>query len=349
MILSIGLLPLLFGCPENRNVTTKINRDGSCERSIGDYDPEDIKEIDSIKNDIPIPIDDSWEVVNINDTTAVFRKHFETVADLNESYSDDHSALRMHSRNVVLIKKFRWFHTLFQYKETYEASITEIPISNYLSEQEAEVFKSDNSEDHPLMKNLNKKAQNSLSDNIEERFQFWLHDNFYSMAFDNIVKAADSLDLIDLKQMDVSEAEDTIKQIIDKAENLFMTFEEDQLDHLQIAKLFGNEMNFDSVSTSILIRAVDALELDEKFENKIMGGFGDEYDNHIIMPGLLIDTNAEVLNSDTLSWHVGPVQFIDSDYVMYAESKITNHWAYLVSGFILAIAIIIPFLRRKKA
>ena len=37
------------------------------------------------------------------------------------------------------------------------------------------------------------------------------------------------------------------------------------------------------------------------------------------MPGLLIDTNAEILNSDTLSWRVGPIKFIDSDYVMFAD------------------------------
>lgn len=348
-IIGIALLPLLSGCPDTKTVTTTINKDGSCIRTIGDFDPLEFKGIDSVKHNIPIPVDQSWELVNINDTTAVLRKQFESVDEINGLYTNDHSALNMHTRDVELVKKFRWFHTLFQYRETYDASITHIPITNYMSTAEAEVFKSEDSEKHPLLKNLDKKAQNSLSDNIEERFGLWWHDNIYSMAFDDILEIADSLGLLNQQNINIDEVKDTIKYEIDQGEKQLMTFEDDQLGPVDIARLIGKEMDFDSVSMTNLTQVVSSLNLDEVYENEILGGFGDEYDNQIIMPGVLTDTNAEILNSDTLVWHVGPIKFIDSDFVMFAESKVTNHWAYLVSGFILAIALIIPFLRKKKA
>jgi len=348
-LIGIALLPLLSGCPDTKSVTTTINKDGSCIRTIGDFDSEDFKGIDSVKHDIPIPVDEGWELVNINDSTALLRREFGSMTELNELYSSDESELKMYKRNVKLEKKFRWFHTVFQYSESYDGLLTEIPITNYMSEDEAEVFKSNSPQDHPLLENLDKKSQNSLSDNIEERFGYWLHDNIYSLAFDDIVEIIDSLGLINAKSINVIELKDSVKYLIDQGDKQLMTFDDDQMPPVDVAELIGIVMDLDSSSIGILKEKVYNSKLDEKYENEILGGFGEEYDNNIIMPGVLTDTNAEILKSDTLTWLVGPIKFIDSDYVMYAESKVTNRWAYILSGFILTIAIIIPFLKKKKA
>ena len=349
LIIGIALLPLLYGCPEDKVVTTNINRDGSCVRTVGVFYQEVFEGIESERDEIPIPVDNSWEMINITDTTAILRKEFKSIAELNASYDKDTSAFNMHDRNVELVKRFRWFHTVFQYRETYNASITDIPITNYVNEQEAEVFKSDDSEEHPLLKHLDERAQNSLSDNIEERYGLWLHDNIYSMAFDDIMDVADSLGLIKVQNINLNEVKDTIKHMIDQGDKQLMTFEDDQLDPVDIAELICKEINLDSAATKALTHIVRTLKLDEVYENEILGGFGDEFHNNVIMPGVLIDTNAEKLNSDTLSWYVGPIKFIDNDYVMFAESRITNRWAYILSGIIVIVAIIIPFLKKKKA
>jgi hypothetical protein len=49
-----------------------------------------------------------------------------------------------------------------------------------------------------------------------------------------------------------------------------------------------------------------------------------------------------------LSWDVDVIKFIDRDYVMFAESKVTNRWAYMLSGFIILMAVIIPFLGKLR-
>ena len=87
---------------------------------------------------------------------------------------------------------------------------------------------------------------------------------------------------------------------------------------------------------------------DERYEDQLFAGLMDDYENSLLMPGLLTDTNAELLQGDTLSWDVDVIKFIDRDYVMFAESKVTNRWAYVLSGFIILMAVIIPFLGRLR-
>lgn len=350
-IVSIACLTLLFACPERKTVTTKINRDGSCTRSIGSFDPRNFKGIDSVLHDVPIPVDQSWILETINDSTAVLTKEFKTVSDLNTLYSSDESELKMYRRKVELTKKFRWFHTVFQFRETYEGLLTEIPLIDYMSEAEAKIFKMEmeSSEDHPLLANLEPKSRESLIDNIEERFGFWLHDNIYSMAFDDIIKIADSLKLIEKQMINLADVKDTVKHWIDKEGMQMITFNtEDDLGMSELAEIIGLEIGFDSITLLELREVVDGIKLEEKYENEIFAGLTDDYDNELLMPGILTATNAELLKGDTLSWDVDMIKFIDSDYVMFAESKVTNRWAYVLSGFIILMAVIIPFIGKRR-
>ncbi len=141
---------------------------------------------------MPIPIDHSWKLDTINDSTALLYRTFENVADLNALYSSDASSLNVYKRKVELRKKFRWFHTVFQYYESYGGLLTEIPLSNYLTEKEIEIFKTSDPGQRPEMINLDSLAKKSLLDNIEERFDYWFHDHLFSMFFDDIIKIADS-------------------------------------------------------------------------------------------------------------------------------------------------------------
>lgn len=348
-IVSIAGLTFLFGCPERKTVTTEINRDGSCTRTIGSFDPRNFKGIDSVLHNLPIPVDQSWNLETINDSTAVLTKEFKSVSDLNALYSADESELNVYKRKVELTKNFRWFHTVFQYRETYEGVLTEIPLANYMSEAEAETFKSENSEDQPLLANLEPKARESLVDNIEERFSFWLHDNIYSMAFDDIIEVIDSLKLIEKQMINVAQVKDTVKHQIEKDGKQMITFDfGDELTMPELAEIIGVEMGIDSIALLELGEALYSFNLDEKYEDEIFAGLTDDYDNELLMPGLLTDTNAELLKGDTLSWDVDVIKFMDSDYVMFAESKVTNRWAYMLSGFIILIAVIIPFLRKRR-
>ena len=349
LVIIIGVLPFLAGCPDRKSVTTKVNKDGSCVRTIGEFDPRNFKGIDSVIHNLPIPIDQSWKLENINDSTAVLTKEFENVSGLNNLYSSDESELKVYKRKVELKKKFRWFHTVLQYSETYEGLLTEIPLTNYMSEMEVEVYKLGEPEDHPIFTKLEPKSRKSLSDNIEERFEYWLHDNIYSMAFNDIIEVADSMQLIEKQSINVSAVKDTVKSQIEATDKQMITFSsEEEMNMMDLAELMGKEIGLDSITLIELKEKVNKAKLYEKYENEIFFGLMKDYDNKVIMPGLLMDTNAEIVEGDTLIWDVELIKYLDSEFVMFAESKVTNCWAYVLSGFIISIAVIIPFLGKLR-
>jgi hypothetical protein len=73
-------------------------------------------------------------------------------------------------------------------------------------------------------------------------------------------------------------------------------------------------------------------------ENIIINNFKD-YSLRIVMPGKLIGTNGFIDSSNTLLWPVKSDYFLNEPYEMWAESKTTNSWAWVVSGLFLAFVL----------
>lgn len=348
--LCICTLPFLAGCPDKKSVITTINKDGSCERKIGYFDPREFEGIDSAIQELPVPVDHSWNLEVVNDSTAVLVKSFESVEAMNAMYALDASTLNMAQRKAELKKEFKWFYTAFKYSETYGGVLTEIPLKNYLQEKEIEAFKSNDSQKYLEKFITDHKSRKSLSDNIEERAGYWLHDHNYIMAFNDIVSMADSLQLIDKHNLNIQAVRDTVKQQIEELEKQIISFDFNyQMDFAALAGLIGTSLQLDSIAIDGLKQHVVNADFEEKYEEQILFGFASDYDHMVIMPGLLMDTNAETVGGDTLKWDLTFIKYLDSDYVMYAESRLTNTWAYIVSVLIVLLAAIIPFLGKLRA
>ena len=348
LIVSVALLTVLSGCPDTKSVTTTVKRDGSGMRSVGYFDPRNFKGIDSVKLDLPVPVDHSWELHSITDSTAVLRKGFDSIEELNELYSYDESELKNYDRKVELERKFRWFHTSIIYKETYTGLLKDIPLTNYLSVEEIDCFKMEHPEDHPMLEDMEPNARESLMDNIDERLGLWLNDNIFSLAFDDIIDIGDSMQILDKQSALTSNLKDSIEIEWQVVNNDFMIFSEDQMEMTELAELIGNQLSLDSAKLLQLKSAVKDAYLDDKYQEQLFPDLGNEHYNQVILQGQLVDTNAEKIEGDTLAWLMSSIKFIDSDYTMSAESRFTNLWAYVVSGIILVIALTIPFLKKKN-
>jgi len=68
--------------------------------------------------------------------------------------------------------------------------------------------------------------------------------------------------------------------------------------------------------------------------NKLLAEFHD-YSVRIVMPGKLIGTNGFIDSSQVLLWPVKSDYFMTEPYEMWAESKVTNMWAWIASGLFL--------------
>jgi hypothetical protein len=73
-------------------------------------------------------------------------------------------------------------------------------------------------------------------------------------------------------------------------------------------------------------------------ESIIMNDFKD-YSLRIAMPGKLIGTNGFIDSSQVLQWPVKSDYFMSEPYIMWAESKIPNRWAWIVSGLFLVFVL----------
>jgi hypothetical protein len=71
---------------------------------------------------------------------------------------------------------------------------------------------------------------------------------------------------------------------------------------------------------------------------KLLIDFSD-YSLRIVMPGKLIGTNGFIDSSHMLLWPVKSDYFLTEPYEMWAESKIPNIWAWVVSGLFLAFVV----------
>ena len=64
-----------------------------------------------------------------------------------------------------------------------------------------------------------------------------------------------------------------------------------------------------------------------------------EYSVRIVMPGKVMDTNGFIDSSKVLLWPVKSDYFLTEPYEMWAESKIPNRWAWIVSGLFLIFVV----------
>ena len=73
-----------------------------------------------------------------------------------------------------------------------------------------------------------------------------------------------------------------------------------------------------------------------------------QYSVRINMPGNLTGTNGFIDSSKVLLWPVQSDFFLTEPYEMWAESKLPNRWAWIVSGLFLVFVITGVIIRINK-
>jgi hypothetical protein len=87
-----------------------------------------------------------------------------------------------------------------------------------------------------------------------------------------------------------------------------------------------------------------------KKQEFLMNLDSDSYVNRVIMPGLILDTNASSVEGMTVEWKLKSNRFYWEDYVMRVESRMVNRWAiWVTAALLLAVlaALAVLLIRRK--
>lgn len=318
-LLIITMVFSLSGCKKYKT-TAIINEDGSIDRTVS---------VNTNKESVPglsfyVPFDSSW-VITVNDSGRgsegviyTAKKHFDSVIDLINEYLEKGKI----EVEINLSKKERWFYTYYEYEEIYKAysPFKKLSLKEYLTEKEYVDY-----------------LAGSTSDTLSGKLEKFMMKNIVQDFIEYLITKTDQLNDPML----------TGEKILQKSNEL--TDSLIQIDGTPGEVLKHLEKIFDTKAVYKLEDDVKSKikEYEQKFEF-IQSAEG-EYTHEIVMPGLILSTNANELEGSTARWTVNSERFLYADYPMVVESRVANVWAMWVTGvvvFVIILLLVVPKLRR---
>ena len=162
-----------------------------------------------------------------------------------------------------------------------------------------------------------------LADSIDKKSEKWIIKNIASLWIDEFSRLTESTAGPELSKESLKSREDELAAIIDSDKDIFDSL---WTSNILFRKFIGEEdaIKFKTEADSAMSVAFEKFLVDIR-----------NYSVRIVMPGRLIATNGYIDSTRNLLWPVKSDFFLTDHYEMWAESKITNVWAWIVSGLFL--------------
>jgi hypothetical protein len=249
--------------------------------------------------------------------------------------------LTLRSR-VDVQEEFLWFFTAYRYSEVYETfnPYDKIPVTDYVSPTEIDLWLR-----HEMYEEPYQFKGDSLSvDDASDRFEEWYARTFFESYYTIFLKGVELLGNTSLTRDDVeSHKEELFLAVYERSP-------EPKRAHI-VGKVFEEVLQTEMVWEAIDANAREFEQLDRKegFESRV---FSNDYHAHVVMPGLITDTNAPTVEGTEASWS----KFMDycylGEYELWVESRVVNWWAILLTAALVVVGIAgytIGIARRKGA
>ena len=339
-IMLIVSMILLFtvSCNDPETIITNfVHPDGSVTRKIEMRSMDGDKQKRFKISDIQVPLDNSWkvrdscEVDKKGDTIYVRRaeKLFKSVKEINQAYSADSGSNRTTAREAEFKKSFKWFNTEFRFSEQIGKRLSfGYPVKKFLNNEELLYFYSPEVVQNNNLDGPDSVKYRALRDSVKYNTDRWTAKNMVSEwigQFSNLTSTEKADTEISLKNL--KSREDEFARLILKEDKGFDSLWKNGI----ILKQFIGESNALKYKTE----ADSSLSIVTK---KLFANF-ENYSVRIVMPGKLIGTNGFIDSTKKLIWPVTSDYFLTEPYVMWAESKTPNMWAWIVSGIFLVFVI----------
>jgi hypothetical protein len=317
-LLMLAAILNFSGCNEEHKSTTKINSDGSCERTIR------IKADSSYIHSgyFPIPIDKNWsvkwsKVEKDSQKVCTMHKNFKDVNDINNDYGDKNKS----GVFIKFEKKFRWFFTYHNYLETYKEynAFNKTPLQSYLNKEE-----------------FSKYLSGDTTKVLKERLDKYLMSNILDYFVDELIISASSLKDPSLPPKLFSEKRNEIHAIVEAEKS--------------------NEPKeiINALSKIIKSKSLPKLEndvrriLDNLTKKLEANDIRYSFINEVIMPGIILNTNASAIEGNKVLWNFSAERFHYADLIMTVESRTTNLWAVVITAIACTVIIVLLILPRFR-
>lgn len=340
------LLVIGASCNEPETVVTNIvHPDGSVLRRIEMKSISDKVEDRFQTSDIQVPFDSTWTVrdscESSDEVDSIWvrraEKLFANVEEINKLYRTDSGANKSSSRRVAFEKRFRWFNTGYRFSELVDKQMAYgYPVSDFLDSEELLFFYSPENMQDALTDGSDSLKYRSISDSVGVEVEKWSMKNLVSgwiWEFSDLIKEKDGgIGVKDKLESSESDLYD------------YLLKNEDDLDSLWTNGIILNKFIGESSYHKFKTEADSAIEM---VSNQIWTDFK-EYSVKIVMPGTVTGTNGFIDSSGILLWPVKSDYFLTETYEMWAESKVPNRWAWIVSGLFLAFVLTGVVIRVRK-
>ena len=348
----LGAFLFLTSCQKTDvKMHTIIYGDGTCEREVS-YSNVMSKEMrDSVwgkgNNGWSQPVPECLNVdstsnshteIGAGDTvTTTFSRRFHSVEEMCQQTPLQLNDTRVQSK-AKLEKRFRWFYTEYTFIEVFNCvgDTFKIAPTNYADKDIVSYWFTGQPN---LIEGLSGAETSQKINEMEPLISKWINDNLFQVGFDFIVNHYDSIPNPPVSREQFVALHDSLARVVTK-----------DFDNLNVSstETFQSFFHSDAYAFFFDEETPCGKALSQELANHLcIFGFNVPYT--LSMPGTVTDTGVGTLQPDgTIFYPFTGERLIPHDYVITATSRATNVWAFIVTLFIIVLAIGSFFIRKRK-
>lgn len=342
-IIAMLLLLSVTSCSTYYRMSSRIEKDGSMYREIYAQGDSAFLAGDKTHNPFLFQPDANWQLVNL-DSTIKFNFWGEeeklnvkacqkiSVTD-GEYFTVAKSKEHLNSMAIPmeqLKKKFRWFYTYYIYTATYKELQDKgpVPLSDYLNKEEQIIWFHGNDD---AFRGMNGIEINDKLDKLEAKFGEWYNRSIYEINWEVIHHF-------------VSQQKDTacLHRLEELKDAVYQKYSSEKGYSLEDADLEEVCSLFDKVCSTKYFSDLyntnkEMMETLCEEKINIAEAFYHAIQFELTMPGRLLTSNAKVQKDSLMIWKIDGFRLLADDYVLTAESRVINYWAFGITLFIILL------------
>jgi hypothetical protein len=301
---------------------------------------------DTRNSPFPVYLDNQWEITRY-DSESIFtsggdevkynariKRTFFSPEAFRESVQVKGNLHTLVLPKETFKKQFRWFYTYYTYQAEYKtlSDSLPVPLSRFLSDKEQRLlFQGDGT----ALAGKNGLEIYTLLDDLQTGFENWFQRCEFEIIYDAIRDELRRNGAVPSGAESVS-AKDSIFDRIKKTGK--------PIDNIQLKTVASEMDTYYGVTLFSAFASQSKEELDKIVEQKtaLIDLFETGLYFSLEMPGELIDTNTALTaltDHQSLTWTVDAYRFLAHDYILQAQSRTCNVWAFIVTGLILLLAV----------
>ena len=342
-ILAVCIVGFLFlsGCLDITS-TSRVNSNGSIVRTItftGDS-------AEVYAGNFPVDLDSSWSKSITRSpekdkiVTLTASRTFQNVEEMNSVLKGTFGKTLQY--RFELDKSFRWFFTVYKYRETNIPfdQFTALPMTDFVSSAELD-WMTKMMLPGDTTKELTTRGDSLAFDSIMPRIQEAESRNRFEAVYSAFLDGVRTLNNPALTPAIVGPLKDSLYKRSAKA------IDKRNIDTLRI--VFTNVLRNSLVEKAWQANAAGFNEIKRKIEFEQRTN-SHKYVTQVIMPGIIMGTNARKIEGNTATWQDFKDYARHLEYTMWVESREVNWWGVVIAAVVVValVALLVASMLRKR-